>query len=377
MRNKQEVLGQYFTKTEVVNQLLDLVFFYKKYNKEIKILEPSSGTGNFIRALNKRGYYSIEDCEIDGELTENPSDFFNLPLDKKYDLIIGNPPFSKFNIKESYYFKDKYLRSPCPPPSYLTDTEIKKGKEKIENAFILKALKHLRNKDSSIGFVLPISFFIKNKNKSVKNEILRYFSTIIIYQNNETWFDRHIPCCFAIWTNIEDLEKRIILVFENDTQNEETTSIRDVHEELIPKIVFHKNNGYIKNEKGVPLRNFLDPKAVRVKKSYTENNISAKNILEKTKIPQNKEVDAYKAAVVRVGNASVGKCGLINIEEDILNDMFYVFEFQDRFRRDKQIKETVCSQINNNLDYFKKITCRVGSKSIKKEDVYNFKVQVE
>lgn len=377
MRNKQDVLGQYFTRREVVEKLLDFMFSYKKYDKETEILEPSFGTGNFIKALNKRGYQHIEGCEIDEKLTEHPSDFFNLSLDKKYDLIIGNPPFSKFNIKESYYFRGNYLKSPCPPSGYLTETELKKEKEKIENVFILKSLKHLKNTNSSVAFILPVSFFIKNRNKSVKNEILKYFSTMIIYQNDERWFDRHIPCCFTVWTTIKGLENRIILVFENEKPNKEVIDIESIHEELIPKIIFHKNNGYIKNEKGTPLKNFLDPKPVRFKMSYTENNVSAKNILERTKIPPSKKVGIYKLAVVRVGNASVGKCGLINIEKDVLNGMFYVFEFQNKFKEDKHIKELICSQVNNNLDYFRKITCRVGSKSIKKEDVFNFKVQLE
>lgn len=376
MRNKQEILGQYFTKLEIVKKLLDLLFSYKKYNKKIKILEPSFGTGNFIKGLNQKGFHNIESCEIDKELTKSPSDFFNLPIANKYDLIIGNPPFSKYNIKESYYFKDKYLKSPCSPSDYLTKIELKKNKEKIENVFILKSLRHFRNKQSLIGFVLPVSFFIKNKNKSVKNEILKHFSTIIIYQNDKVWFDYHIPCCFAIWTNIKKLKNQIILIFENNRKNEEVFDIKHIHEELIPQIVFHKNNGFLKNDKGTPLKEFLDTKVVRARRSYKENNVSAKNILEKIKIPLNKKVEDYKIAIVRVGNASVGKCGLININEDILNDMFYVLDFRNPFRRNRKIKETICRQINNNLDYFRNITCRIGSKSIKKTDIYEFKVKV-
>lgn len=376
MKNKQEALGQYFTKIEIVERLLDLLFTYKKYSNQIKVLEPSFGTGNFIKTLKKGGVKDIEGCEIDREFTKTPSDFFNLPLKNKYDLIVGNPPFSKYNIKESFYLKDKYDESPCHPSWYLTKKEVKKNKEKIENIFILKSLKHLKGNDSSIGFVLPISFFIKNRNKAIKNEVLKYFSTIIVYQNEQSWFDRHIPCCFAIFTNIKKLKDRVILIFENHIKNEEYFSIKNIHEELIPQVIFHKNNGIIKNEKGTPLKQFLDASIIRAKKSYKENNISASNILEKTKIPKNKTANAYKIAVVRVGNTSVGKCGLINIDEDVLNDMFYVFDVKDEFKKNGQMKEIICERINQNLDYFKNITCRVGSKSIKKEDVYNFKVDI-
>ena len=98
--------------------------------------------------------------------------------------------------------------------------------------------------------------------------------------------------------------------------------------------------------------------------------------MNKSKIPKNGKAEDYKIAIVRVGNSSVGKCGLINSKKDILNDMFYVFDTQDKFKKNKQIKENICRQINNDLDYYKNITCRVGSKSIKKENVYDFKITI-
>ena len=56
--------------------------------------------------------------------------------------------------------------------------------------------------------------------------------------------------------------------------------------------------------------------------------------------------------------------------------MFYVFDFKEQFINNKEIKEKICQEINKNQDYFKQITCRVGSKSIKKEDVFGFKVEL-
>lgn len=374
MKNKQEILGQYFTKIEIVKNLVDLMLEYKHYKNNIKILEPSFGTGNFITVLKEKGFLDIFGCEIDKALVDKPLDFFELPLNNKYDLIIGNPPFSKYNLKESYFDIKKYHKNNTL--SYLTKNELQKDKEKIENIFLLKSLKHLRDKETSICFVLPISFFIKNKNKSVKNELLKYFSSIIIYQNDKIWFDKNIPCCFAIFTNSDRLKNKIVLIYENGKKNTEVFDMTNIHEELIPQVVFHKNNGYVKNDKGTPLLKFFETKKVDVRKSYTENNISAKNILEKNIIPENKLIENYKIAVVRVGNSSVGKCGLINEKEDILNDMFYIFDVKTQYIRNREVKEKICHQINNNIDYFRNITCRVGSKSIKREDVLNFKVTV-
>ncbi|MFA5948342.1 MAG: hypothetical protein WC806_05260 [Candidatus Gracilibacteria bacterium] len=376
MKNKQEILGQYFTKVEIVRNLINLVLSHKHYKKNIKILEPSFGTGNFIKALKEKKFFNINGCEIDKELTKHPSDFFNMIFEKKYDLIIGNPPFSKYNLKESYFDIKKHLKSDVLSPVYLTKNELKKDKEKIENIFLLKSLKHLRNDNSSIGFVLPVSFFIKNRNKSIKNELLKYFSTVVIYQNDKVWFDKNIPCCFAVFANSGRLKNKIVLIYENGKKNEEVFDINNIHEELIPQVIFHKNNGYIKNDKGTPLSEFFETKKVSVKKSYNENNISAKNILEKNIIPENKLVENYKIAVVRVGNSSVGKCGLINEKDDVLNDMFYIFDVKDRYVKNKRVKESICRQINKNIDYFRNITCRVGSKSIKREDIYNFKVSI-
>ena len=57
--------------------------------------------------------------------------------------------------------------------------------------------------------------------------------------------------------------------------------------------------------------------------------------------------------------------------------MFYVFDFDNEKNKNKELKEKICNEINKNQDYFKNVTCRVGSKSIKKEDVLNFKVEIE
>ena len=55
---------------------------------------------------------------------------------------------------------------------------------------------------------------------------------------------------------------------------------------------------------------------------------------------------------------------------------FYIFDFKDEYNKNKNIKEAICESINNNIDYFRNITCRVGSKSIKKENIYDFKVEI-
>ena len=369
---KKFVLGQYWTKEEIVKRVIDLLQSYKNYNKEISILEPSAGTRNFVKELEKRGFNKIKECEIDEDLTSNPQDFFDFEKSSKFDLIIGNPPFTKYNVKNSYFYPSKYSTV-----SFLENGLNKKEKMQIEKAFILKSIKHLKNEESSIAFVLPISFFIGNKNKETKQIILDNFSTIIIYQNDKNWFEEPIPCCFAILTNIEDYKDKIILLYEDgNSANEILDREKLLTEELIPKsFLYRKNNG---NGNGkYTLSKYLSEKRAKYQRDYKNNNISGANILTKIKIPEGKEIKDYSLAVVRVGNSSIGKAGLINFKDDVLNDMFYVFNFKEGYNLDKELKEKIVLEIINNQEHFRNLSVRVGSKSMKKNDLLNFKVTIQ
>lgn len=371
---KKFILGQYFTREKIAERLIELILEYRSYDGRIRILEPSLGTGNFIKVLERKQFDDIIGCEIDPALAENPSNFFFYPIEEKFDLIVGNPPFTKYNLKESYYYVKNYYYEGVNPTSYLPQFLLKKEKLQIENAFILKSIKHLKDKNSTIGFILPLSFFIAGKNREVKLEIIKKFSTLIIFQNGEKWFDEPIPCCFAILTNIANLKNKAVILYEDGGYVKEILDINDLlTKELIPKAFFYRKNTILQ---GTPLSHFLFEKTPKYEQSYLDNNVSAANILEKFQIPANKDVSRYDLAIVRVGNSSVGKAGLINIKDDVLNAMFYVFKFKEQFDNNKSLKEKICGLINLNQEYFKNITFRVGSKSIKKNDILDFKIEI-
>ncbi|MDP2673015.1 MAG: hypothetical protein Q8O84_04350, partial [Nanoarchaeota archaeon] len=71
-----------------------------------------------------------------------------------------------------------------------------------------------------------------------------------------------------------------------------------------------------------------------------------------------------------------GKAGLINFKDDVLNDMFYVFNFKEGYNLDKELKEKIVSEITNNQEHFRNLSVRVGSKSMKKNDLLNFKINL-
>ena len=371
--NKKRLLGQYFTKKEIVERVLKLLFQYKPYRKSIRILEPSFGSGNFICMLKDKGFEDIEGCEIDSELTSEPKDFFKYPISEKFDLIVGNPPFTKYNIKGSYFYPENYFFNVVSPSLYINETILKKDKTQIENAFILKAIKHLKDDDSTIAFVLPISFFIKGKNLEVKRELSKRFSTAIIYQTDVNFVDDPIPCCFAIFANIDTLKEKIVLLYE-DSKNVNVIVDKEqlLTEELIPRSFLYKKNV---KQVGTPLSEFLLIKSVKYKLSFKENNVDGANILDRVKIPKDEKISDYCLAVVRVGNSSIGRAGLVNPKEDILNGMFYVFQFKDEYNGNRKLKENLCRAITENQAHFKQMSYRVGSKSLKKADIFNLKVK--
>ena len=91
----------YTTPLETVYSLLDN---YNGIDASDDILEPSAGNGAIIQALRNRGYKNhITAVELRRDerfnLTELAdrtiiSDFFAQDISEKYDVIIGNPPYS-------------------------------------------------------------------------------------------------------------------------------------------------------------------------------------------------------------------------------------------------------------------------------------------
>jgi hypothetical protein len=373
--DKKYLLGQYFTEPAAVDRSLRLVKEFIDPPPGSRVLEPSAGTGNFVEGLKKAGFRDVTACEIDPALTSTPQDFFLYPLSEKFDLIIGNPPFSNYNVARSYFFPEEYQKTAVPPRSYLPAPLAKKEKTRMEDAFILKTLAHLKdNSKSSVGYVLPLSFFIKGRSLEVKKELVRRFSTMVIYQTDARWVREGVPCCFAIFSNVPSLARKAVLIFEDSTIHKATTVSLDrvLDTELVPKSFLYKESLSLV---GTPLSEYLEPLSPRYKKSFTVNNVSAKNILSHAKIPPGGDPSGYALAVTRVGDASVGKSGLVDLESDVLNDMFYVFKFKPG-HDDRETKEAVCAALNENTSHFKNLTYRTGSKSLKRDDVLEFRVNL-
>lgn len=69
-----------------------------------RVLEPSAGDGNLVRACVKFGAASVECIELEPACEENLKkiadkvtigDFLSIPPDPRFDLVVMNPPFNK------------------------------------------------------------------------------------------------------------------------------------------------------------------------------------------------------------------------------------------------------------------------------------------
>ncbi len=112
---KRKALGAYYTPTEVVNRLCNNLFSNNDYQKKT-VLDPCCGTGNFLlqlpRDIDHRIVYGNDIDEISVRIARlnyalkynvydrdtiydhiTQADFLTDGREKKYDYIIGNPPW--------------------------------------------------------------------------------------------------------------------------------------------------------------------------------------------------------------------------------------------------------------------------------------------
>lgn len=180
--NKRTNLSAYYTDEIILQSVSEKLPCFKK--KNIRILEPSVGAGNFLPYLaNKyRNHNVILDLiDIDSsiinilkkmvkllELPDNfqvhyiNSDFFEHNFDIKYDLVVGNPPFTKIN-KKSNLVKDN------------------KSSRNMSSYFLEKVLKLSKN----VLFIMPKNFLNTPEfSKSRESVPLKNLSAIIDFGEN-------------------------------------------------------------------------------------------------------------------------------------------------------------------------------------------------
>jgi len=145
--------GQYFTPRELQIELIKKLPNELLNKDNLDILDPASGTGEFLYTLNKiSNGYNLHGWELDENLVDiskeivpeakiTQTNTLKKNDDKKYDLIIGNPPY--FQFKPDDELKSEY-------------DEILYGRVNIYSLFIYKSIEMLKD-GGYLAFINPPS----------------------------------------------------------------------------------------------------------------------------------------------------------------------------------------------------------------------------
>ena len=171
-------LGQVFTPPSVVEFMLDLC------QNRGRVLEPSSGDGAFFRTLTEQG----RDCvgiELDPRVAPPGArvmDFFDYPETERFDSIIGNPPYVRYqDIADNTKAK---LRSP------LFDK-----RSNLFLFFIEKCVRHL-NPGGELVFIVPREFIKLTAAKKMNAWLYEQGSITHFYETGDVRiFGEHTPNC--------------------------------------------------------------------------------------------------------------------------------------------------------------------------------------
>ena len=187
--------GQYFTISLIADFMVTLI----SHERNCRVLEPSCGKGVFLDFLKKYGYTDIVAYEIDKTLdikhnfVQNVS-FLSVPLEEKFDVVIGNPPYIRWkNIEpelkselEHNELWNNYFNSLC---DYLF-------------IFILKSIVHLKDGGELI-FICTEYWMNTTHSATLRNFMCQngYFSEI--YHFKETPLFEKVTASFVIFRYIK------------------------------------------------------------------------------------------------------------------------------------------------------------------------------
>ena len=206
--------GVYYTPDELAETLLSFVDIDYK-----TAYDPTCGSGNLLMKLDK----TIEKYgqELDGEQLEiarrrleNFTGYTGDTLlddgfsDKKFDLILGNPPFSiKYNAEAINIEKDERFKE-CgvlPPQS------------KADWAFMLHILHHLDDNGVAVVIEFPGILYRSQKEAKIREWFVRnnYIDRVVHIPGN-TFVDTTISTCILV---LKKNKKTTDIIFENREDN--------------------------------------------------------------------------------------------------------------------------------------------------------------
>lgn len=197
--NLQRQTGSYYT-PKFISDFIVKWIIKQPHSNFRKILEPSCGDGIFVDSLIELGIendFKIDLVEINSIVAESlqkkylnhpniniyNEDFldYQLVCDKKYSIILGNPPY----VKRTYLTDEQILLSKKIFESYqkLTNSNLKN----IWSSFLVRAISML-TEDGILAFVLPAELLQVDYAAQLRLLLIAEFERIEIFTFNELLF---------------------------------------------------------------------------------------------------------------------------------------------------------------------------------------------
>ncbi|MDV0444364.1 Modification methylase Eco57IB [Methanocorpusculaceae archaeon Cs1] len=207
-----KITGTFYTPLSLANYMIQYVFARHEIQT---VLEPSVGNGIFLEGLTKQAC-AIDVVDIDHDalneisvkcyqnvsiINENYLEYA-YACEKKYDLIIGNPP----------YVRKKYLSAHDREISRTLTDEYELSQTVFQNlwvSFILCSLRLLKE-EGTIFFVLPFEFLQVQYPCQLRGELEKRFNTIEIITFEKTPFpELEQDVCLVYLSNISKHDPEI------------------------------------------------------------------------------------------------------------------------------------------------------------------------
>jgi len=221
MVSKKKSYGQYFTPKIISDFMVSQI----NKDKDSKVLEPSAGKGVFLKSLLERDFNKIDAFEIDSSLENKSSveikyeDFLKSNINEKYDVIIGNPPYSRWkNIPDK-------IKSNFDDPYW--DKKIN-GLSDLLYSFIFKSIDKLKENGELI-FITPTFWIQTHHSTPVRKYVYKNGVMDFIITFDEMKIFKKASTMFMIFKFIKKKK-------ENDIKIIKTRSRKKLDQEFIGNI---------------------------------------------------------------------------------------------------------------------------------------------
>jgi len=353
---EEKILGQFFTPPEVAEFIVSFALSY--LSTKNSACDPACGEGVFLSSLIEHGFKPLGvdiDNNITNSLPKNIRQYVRiengllLNEEKKFDLVVGNPPFSS---KYGRVYGDILKKF---------DLGKQTSSQAIEILFLEKFIK-LCKENGVIGIILPHGIFSDLRLNYVRKYIRNYLSIIAIISLPRNIFKSRgsktsSKTCiligkrktkasqgkimFAAVNSIEELSNKIIkrktdtapdeflypeFYLERNPVLDELPRLKEFNVEIIQGSTKYGSQRKFASI-GIP---FISAKTVTpLGIDFSKN----KKFVEPDSSMDNKKahVDTGDVVFVRVGVGCIGRTAVITKESEkgIVDDWIYIFKVKD------------------------------------------------